>query len=101
MKSASCKGRIEMNLCSHVGGIGVLSQSITEQKIRTIGRTLEKSGLKKRGGLGDLGGLAIFLGKYEGFKTATRPPSGGLGGKPKVRAQSTRIRTHEQEECDD
>jgi hypothetical protein len=36
---------------------------------------------KNVGGLGGLGGLALFLGKYAGFKTATRPPSGGVGKK--------------------
>jgi hypothetical protein len=51
---------------------------------------------KMRGGLGGLGGLARILGKFAGFKTATRPPGGGLGtskirDEPYSRLPTTRL----------
>jgi hypothetical protein len=38
----------------------------------------DRSRARINGGLGGVGGLALFLGKYADFQTATTPPCGGL-----------------------
>jgi hypothetical protein len=41
-------------------------------------KALRGWGVNMPGGLGGVGGLALFLVEYAMFQTATRPPSGGV-----------------------
>jgi hypothetical protein len=59
------------------GNRGTLSQGACVPR-GTQGTEVRRS-VKIGGGLGGLGGLATILGKFARFKTATRPPGGGLG----------------------
>ena len=48
--------------------------------MRSLGHAAGFRNAKMHGGLGGVGGLALFLGKYAVFQTAARPPSGGVEG---------------------